>query len=142
MRVEAKFTVENAVCKCLFRRQHPTFLTVNLALTRTSGAALTPDVFLPSRFLGTDRSAQPQIIGMFGDMGTNIPAGAEVCKQMEGDHAILSFNLLVHVGDISYASTQVRNAHSLVPHPPVVACVFSFGRIRVINKMASYPGLL
>jgi len=50
------------------------------------------------------------IVGMFGDMGTAIPAGFEVCEQMEEAHQTLPFNLLVHVGDIAYASTQV--------HPP------------------------
>ncbi len=39
VRVKAKFTVKNAVCKSL-RRQQPAVLTVNLAFTLTSGPAL------------------------------------------------------------------------------------------------------
>jgi hypothetical protein len=45
-------------------------------------------------------------------MGTAIPAGFEVCEQMEEDHAETPFNLLVHVGDIAYASTQVYPPNS------------------------------
>ena len=44
VRVEAKFTVQNAVCESL-RRRHTVFLTVNLTMTRTSGAALTTCVW-------------------------------------------------------------------------------------------------
>ena len=40
LRVKVKFTVKNAVC-CRRRLSYTTFLTVILALTRTSGAALT-----------------------------------------------------------------------------------------------------
>ncbi len=43
VRVRAKFTIQNAACESL-RRQHPAILTVNLTLTRTSGAALKPIV--------------------------------------------------------------------------------------------------
>ena len=39
VRVKGKFTVKNAVCEIL-RRQHTAFVTVNLALARTSRAAL------------------------------------------------------------------------------------------------------
>ena len=39
LRVKAKFTVKNAVCRSP-RRQHPAFLTVILALTHKSGVAL------------------------------------------------------------------------------------------------------
>ena len=40
------------------------------------------------------------IVGLFGDMGTAIPAGYQVCKQMEDDNQQLAFNLLVHVGGL------------------------------------------
>ena len=49
MRAKVKFTVKNAVCKSL-RRLHTAFLTVNLALAHTSGAALRvhgPSIFGP-----------------------------------------------------------------------------------------------
>lgn len=52
---------------------------------------------------------KPIIVGMFGDMGTAIPVGFKVCEQMEADHAKIPFNLLVHVGDISYASVSITD---------------------------------
>lgn len=40
-----------------------------------------------------------------GDMGTVIPAGFLVAKQITEDHQITPFSAVVHVGDISYAGT-------------------------------------
>ncbi len=40
-----------------------------------------------------------------GDMGTVIPAGYLVTKQIKEDHQVTPFSAVVHVGDISYAGT-------------------------------------
>jgi hypothetical protein len=40
-----------------------------------------------------------------GDMGTIIPAGFLVSKQIKEDHQVTPFSSIVHVGDISYAGT-------------------------------------
>lgn len=40
-----------------------------------------------------------------GDMGTIIPAGFLVAKQINEDHQVTPFSSVVHVGDISYAGT-------------------------------------
>jgi hypothetical protein len=42
---------------------------------------------------------------VMGDMGTVIPAGYLVAKQIEEDHQVTPFSAVVHVGDISYAGT-------------------------------------
>jgi hypothetical protein len=45
------------------------------------------------------------IFAVMGDMGTVIPAGFLVTKQITQDHQVTPFSAVVHVGDISYAGT-------------------------------------
>lgn len=44
-----------------------------------------------------------------GDMGTVIPAGFLVAKQIKEDHQITPFSSTIHVGDISYAGTGSKD---------------------------------
>ena len=44
-----------------------------------------------------------------GDMGTVIPAGFLVAKQIREDHQSTPFSSVVHVGDISYAGTGSKD---------------------------------
>ncbi|UJR07145.1 hypothetical protein I4U23_011433 [Adineta vaga] len=46
-----------------------------------------------------------RIFAVMGDMGTIIPAGHLVAKQITEDHQNTPFTCVVHVGDISYAGT-------------------------------------
>lgn len=46
---------------------------------------------------------------VMGDMGTVIPAGFLVAKQIKEDHQITPFSSVVHVGDISYAGTGSKD---------------------------------
>ncbi|EGD77773.1 hypothetical protein PTSG_08863 [Salpingoeca rosetta] len=58
--------------------------------------------------VGNKRTAdKPLRIATFGDMGTYIPLGYKVCEQMEEDHKKKPLDLIVHQGDIAYASTAV-----------------------------------
>lgn len=42
---------------------------------------------------------------VMGDMGTVIPAGFLVAKQITEDHKVTPFTAVIHAGDISYAGT-------------------------------------
>lgn len=44
-----------------------------------------------------------------GDMGTVIPAGFLVARQIKEDHRTTPFSSVVHVGDISYAGTGSKD---------------------------------
>ena len=46
-----------------------------------------------------------RVFAVMGDMGTVIPAGHLVAKQITEDHRTTPFTSVVHVGDISYAGT-------------------------------------
>ncbi|CAF0850169.1 unnamed protein product [Rotaria sordida] len=46
---------------------------------------------------------------VMGDMGTVIPAGYLVAKQIKEDHQVTPFSAVVHVGDISYAGTGSKD---------------------------------
>jgi hypothetical protein len=48
-----------------------------------------------------------------GDMGTVIPAGFLVAKQIAEDHQVTPFSSVVHVGDISYAGTGSQDEVSV-----------------------------
>ena len=48
-----------------------------------------------------------------GDMGTVIPAGFLVAKQITEDHQVTPFSTVVHVGDISYAGTGSKDEISV-----------------------------
>ena len=63
-----------------------------------------------------------------GDMGTVIPAGFLVAKQITEDHQITPFSAVVHVGDISYAGTGSKGeiAVSLEGWPVISATRFLF----------------
>lgn len=50
---------------------------------------------------------------VMGDMGTVIPAGYLVSKQMFEDHQVTPFSAVIHVGDIAYAGTGSKEEISV-----------------------------
>eukprot|EP00698_Gefionella_okellyi_P004933 TRINITY_DN14556_c0_g1_i1.p1 TRINITY_DN14556_c0_g1~~TRINITY_DN14556_c0_g1_i1.p1 ORF type:complete len:503 (-),score=73.79 TRINITY_DN14556_c0_g1_i1:44-1552(-) len=50
---------------------------------------------------------QPGIIATYGDMGTTIPEGFLVARQIAEDHQKYHFDAVLHNGDLAYASTAV-----------------------------------
>ncbi len=50
---------------------------------------------------------------VMGDMGTVIPAGFLVAKQIREDHQVTPLSAVVHVGDISYAGTGSKDEISV-----------------------------
>ncbi|CAM4827731.1 unnamed protein product [Rotaria magnacalcarata] len=53
-------------------------------------------------------TATTRTYAVMGDMGTVIPAGFLVAKQIKEDHHITPFSAVVHVGDISYAGNGAK----------------------------------
>ena len=66
---------------------------------------------------------------VMGDMGTVIPAGFLVAKQISEDHQITPFSAVVHVSDISYAGTgssdEIAVGLENMPNVPYFHLVFS-----------------
>ncbi len=54
-------------------------------------------------------AATTHTFAVMGDMGTVLPAGFLVTKQITEDHHVTPFSSVVHVGDISYAGTGSKD---------------------------------
>ena len=63
---------------------------------------------------------------VMGDMGTIIPAGFLVTKQIIEDHQVTPFSSIVHVGDISYAGTGSKDEIAVSLERMKKALLYSF----------------
>jgi hypothetical protein len=92
---------------------------------------------------------------VMGDMGTVIPAGYLVTKQIKEDHQVTPFSAVVHVGDISYAGTgstdeiaeiwdiwgaQVEPISSIVPYMTNVGNHEAYYNYTVYRNRFRMPG--
>ncbi|CAF0749803.1 unnamed protein product [Rotaria sordida] len=92
---------------------------------------------------------------VMGDMGTVIPAGYLVAKQIKEDHQVTPFSAVVHVGDISYAGTgskdeiaeiwdiwgtQVEPISSIVPYMTNVGNHEAYYNFTVYRNRFRMPG--
>lgn len=92
---------------------------------------------------------------VMGDMGTVIPAGYLVAKQIRKDHDVTPFTSVVHVGDISYAGTgskdeipeiwdmwgrQVEPIASIVPYMTNVGNHEAYYNFTVYRNRFRMPG--
>ncbi|CAF3665498.1 unnamed protein product [Rotaria sp. Silwood1] len=90
-----------------------------------------------------------------GDMGTVIPAGFLVAKQIKEDHKVTPFSVVVHAGDISYAGTgahdeisevwdlwgaQVEPISSIVPYMTNVGNHEAYYNFTVYRNRFRMPG--
>jgi acid phosphatase type 7 len=62
-------------------------------------------------FTTEDPSLQSGRFAVVGDMGTVIPVGFKVAAKIADDHKVTPFDLVLHVGDLAYASVAM-------PAPP------------------------
>ncbi|CAF4007799.1 unnamed protein product [Adineta steineri] len=100
-------------------------------------------------------NASTHIFAVMGDMGTIIPAGFLVTKQIKEDHQITPFSSVVHVGDISYAGTgstdeisevwdawgrQVEPISSIVPYMTNVGNHEAYYNYTVYRNRFRMPG--
>jgi len=61
--------------------------------------------YSPEYSFTTPPPKAPTVYGLVADMGTYIPMGWAVCKQLADDHKRYNFSLIIHAGDIAYAGT-------------------------------------
>lgn len=54
-------------------------------------------------------ASAPLVVAMYGDMGTVVPLGFKVTEQIIADHGVVPLDLIVHVGDVAYASVQITD---------------------------------